>query len=726
MTKAPDQGMKVVTSAVMAPPAFDNMFERRPYITRKDAPATHARMCETVDQDYCLNFNGVDLVVFRYNHENKVGIRMNSDGDFQSKPFIQQFLTWASGDQPVEVEVEFKAPVEMWNIRPQRAKDGEAILGQLGAPLLYGVNGMYFPDWDLLVSWYGVDFSWKQPRVEKTEDGNYSAKMNIVLDESPLVVLVRPHYYHEHLGYEEHQPWKFRPNDKAVTGWCSWEAYHSDVTQKDVEHDAQALKVLKPYGLEYMQLDDGFQQKLIPPQVGDQVSDAWLKLNEKFPDGHKGIVDGIRAGGFEPGIWTNSVLNNKPATEELDIAIKKDNGELMRGDWIVYTMNCLPEMLREQVTPYYKAFRDAGYTYFKSDALRHLIYDGLQEAVRLGILEPEDARARQRAYMEAAREGIGPDAYYLSCWGVLTQSIGICDAMRVATDANPSWGAYSMQLRETARWFFAQRVMFTLDPDHVCVRGDLKWVRMMLSLVSLTGGLFMISDKPSSYDAERLALMQKTMPATAVHTGETGPIDYSTPACTPIPMDADKLSRMSAKRCHITNNTAPFSSLWSIHFDKGGRQWTVVQRAAVTPLEPVSVSLEQFALDPSRKYYAFDFWKQTGFVVDGGALSFDALELGDTTVLALTDITDGVPALVGSDRHVTMDAVSVESAMYANGELVLDLSGFEGLEVRYTIYVPGMRGEAVAEGADATIEKQDDIATVCVKFAGEKAKVVVR
>ena len=30
------------------------------------------------------------------------------------------------------------------------------------------------------------------------------------------------------------------------------------------------------------------------------------------------------------------------------------------------------------------------------------IYDGLQEAVRLGILEPEDARARQRAYMEAA------------------------------------------------------------------------------------------------------------------------------------------------------------------------------------------------------------------------------------------------------------------------------------------------------------------------------------
>ena len=208
--------------------------------------------------------NGVDLVVFRYNHDNKVGLRMNSDGDFQSRPFVQQFLAWASGDQAVEVEVEFKAPVEMWNVRPQRAKDGEAILGQLGAPLLYGVNGMYFPDWDLLLSWHGVSFSWKQPRVEKLDDGQYSAKMDVVLDESPLVVLVRPHYYHEHLGYEEHKPWKFRPNPKAVTGWCSWEAYHSDVSLGELEKTAQVLAPLRKYGLEYMQLDDGYQPPLIP------------------------------------------------------------------------------------------------------------------------------------------------------------------------------------------------------------------------------------------------------------------------------------------------------------------------------------------------------------------------------------------------------------------------------------------------------------------------------
>ena len=161
-------------------------------------------------------------------------------------------------------------------------------------------------------------------------------------------------------------------------------------------------------------------------------------------------------------------------------------------------MDCEPSTLARHVTPYYRALREQGYEYFKSDSLRHLIYDGQQEAVRLGLLDSETASARQSAYMRAAREGIGPDAYYLSCWGVLSQSIGVADAMRVAGDTNPNWCSYSMQLRESARWYFAQRVMFTLDPDVVCVRGQYEYVRMMLSLVSLMGGLYMISDKPET------------------------------------------------------------------------------------------------------------------------------------------------------------------------------------------------------------------------------------
>ena len=45
----------------------------------------------------------------------------------------------------------------------------------------------------------------------------------------------------------------------------------------------------------------------------------------------------------------------------------------------------------------------------------------------------------------------------------------------------------------------------------------------------------MISDPPQTYDLERIELMKKTMPPLEVHSGEIGPVDYSTPACTYIP-----------------------------------------------------------------------------------------------------------------------------------------------------------------------------------------------
>ena len=721
---APQQDSQVVASAAMAPPPVRSMYERRAYVTRPDAPATHARLCEAEEggNAYCLNYNGVDLITMRFPEGTAPGLRAHSDGDFQSQPMIQQFVMWLPEDG--EVEVEFAAPVEMWNMRPRRAQDGEAILGQVGYPLLYGVNGMYLPDWDLLVSWHGLPFAWHGREIE-ADGGTWKAAMTLKAGRKPWVVLIRPHYYSEHLGYATYEPWRFRPNPKAVTGWCSWEAYHSDVTQADIERTAKALRPLRDYGLEYMQLDDGYQTELVPPAPGHDIPESWLNLNERFPGGHKAIVEAMKDGGFIPGIWTNATINNEPAAEKTEYCLRHGDGTLLRGDWIQYVMDCTDETLAKQAAPYYRAFRELGYRYVKSDSLRHLIYDGLQEAVRFGLMEPDTARRRHRAYLEAARKALGRDVYYLSCWGVLTSSIGVCDAMRVATDANPRWGAYSMQLRETARWFFAQRVLFTVDPDHVCVRGELPWARMMLSLVALTGGLFMVSDKAEDYDPTRVELMKKTMPALTTRTAETGPVDYTTPACARMAKDLP-LEEASRLLGHIEDDEAPFSSLWSIAFMQGGRRWNVIQRAAVAPLKAIHVPLDKLALDPGRRYYAFDFWKQTGWTVEDGELSLEALEVGDTSVIALTDITDGLPALVGSDRHVSMDAVSVAEHRASPGRLELKLKGFDGLEVRYTIWPGSLKGGiAAAEGCRAALERNGDTLTLTVTFTGGEARVEI-
>ena len=196
--------------------------------------------------------------------------------------------------------------------------------------------------------------------------------------------------------------------------------------------------------------------------------------------------------------------------------------------------------------------------------------------------------------------------------------------MRVAGDTNPNWCSYSMQLRESARWYFAQRVMFTLDPDVVCVRGQYEYVRMMLSLVSLMGGLYMISDKPETYGESQMELIQRTLPPLATCAAETGPVDYTTPACMYTSGDEQAYCHDIS---HIDDDSCPFSSLWAFHIHHGGRQWCVVQRAAVVPLNALVVSGEALGLDPEREYYSYNFWAQRGTRVSGKAIALPELAL---------------------------------------------------------------------------------------------------
>lgn len=713
----------VKESAAMTMPSLASMLKKRDYPMLKVPPVCHARLSGDPDTMlFVLTYNGFDIIQMQFQQECRPFLRFHSDGDYQSRPFIQQFVIAADRETEVHVTVSF--PHEMAVLRPERAKDGQAILAQWGHPLIHGVNGLYSLLWDYFISWHGYDFAW-QGNAVKAQDGVYQAGFTVRLNTRPFVLLLRPRYYGMHLGYENHQPWLRRPKEEAVSGWCSWEAYHDKVTQENVANAANALAPLRKYGLDTLQLDDGYQNPLVPPAVGKPIGESWLVPNEKFPKGHKGIVEAMRGKGFRAGIWTNATLTNGEASSALPHMLRKENGELLFGDWIQYVIDCTPQMLEAEITPYYQGLRGAGYDYFKSDSIRHLIYDGLQEAVRLGLLSDEEAQERMQAYMRAARKGIGEDAYYLSCWGVLSQSIGVCDAMRVATDANANWHAYSMQLRETARWFFAQRILFTLDPDHVCVRGEFHWVRMMLSLVTLTGGLYMISDKPESYDEKRLELIQKTLPGARVRAAETGPVSYAAPACVSIRPGVE-LTRGSYEIGHYDNvEDAPFASLWCTHFEKEGRSWCVMQRCAVTPLPAMRLPVDALALPNDRLYYAFDFWKQAGAVVSGGILDMPALGLGDTTVIGLYDITDGSPCLVGSDRHVTMDTVSVVDAQPLGKGIRLRLRGFAGLVCRYTVYAPGAAGHVTAQWGVARCERRGDVFVIEAAFSSEEMQLVL-
>ncbi len=360
--------------------------------------------------------------------------------------------------------------------------------------------------------------------------------------------------------------------------------------------------------------------------------------------------------------------------------------------------------------------------YFKTDAIRHLYFDGLQECVRRGLMTDEQADERFRSFLECARKGIGEDAYLLSCWGILSQAVGLADACRIATDANPSWGRIQMQIAEAARCFFAQRILFTIDSDHICARTELEWARMLLSFISVTGGVYMLSDPLECYDEPRLQIIKRTLPSLEVYTAETGSVNYTTPAfCWPA---KKRMTPEEESNCYFENGNNSFGTLWSTFFCMGDRDWVVVLRNALIPLEEEAIALEALGLPAGCRYAVYDFWEDEFLGIVDESVKLKKLQIGHVQVCALTPVSDAAPVLIASDRHVSMDAVSVTEYKSEKGLLRLKLHGIKGESFTYCIY--SEQPCSIEADCRFSVKTEGKLYRVTVAFEDEGAVVIAR
>jgi hypothetical protein len=672
------------------------MIERKINKINSEPPLAHAKHIWNKDTgELVYEYNGRNIIYVKVLDNTKLYFRIGSDGNLQNMPLIQQIFI-ASEEETI-AEVQFNLSNDVLNMKPNRAENGKAIIGQIGRPLLYGVNGIYDINQDLLIEWYGCSWQWLKDRFVINEDGEYTAKMKICLRQTPLIINLKMQYYRMHLGYSYYRPWEKRPKLDSITGWCSWEAYRDKVSENDIKYASEFLgKALSSYGLDYIQIDDGFQQSFVPMKDSNMVADSWLNTNEKFPRGHEYIVKNIKENGLKPGVWTNAVVNNEAFANNSSACIKDIDEKALKGSWINYILNCDQDTLREQVLPYYKGLKVLGYQYFKTDAIRHLWYDGLMEAVRRGIITNNEADKKFRAFLECAREGIGEDAYLLSCWGVLSQAVGIADACRVATDSNPSWRAIYMQIVESGRWFNTQRILFLNDPDHICVRTEIEWARTILSLVSLSGGLFMLSDSINNYDEQRLKMIKQCIPSLTTYTAETGQIDLSYGA----------FARGEYKA---------FSTLWSFHFQTEYRTWCVLGRFATVNLKQEQIPLENLSLNPEIQYIAFDFWIQNFLGIVSNNINCKELIQGNCQIIGLTPL-ESRPQIIASSRHVSMDIVSVKNELWKENVMHINLDGVKDTTETYYFHVP--------EGYEFKYVKSHNL-DVCYEFYEEILKLSV-
>ena len=683
-------------------------------------------------------YNGEDIIIVSLKGAKNPGFRHGSDGSMQSIKNIQQ--VYIELDSPFWAEVCFCLSSDTINMRPQRAQAGQAIIGQNGRLLLDEVNGLYDVDQDLLIDFHGCQWHWLTDRLETDANGKSIARAKMHLSEKPFYINLRTGWYKKHLGYNYHSPWEWKPSQKAIAGWCSWEAFRRNISHSHLEDISSFMSEnLKDYGLEYIQVDDGYQQMPLPCKSDMTMAEGWMTCDkEKFPGGHKSMVETIIKNNLSPAIWTNSNITNPEFPEKNPDAVLWHDGKPMKGEWIDFLYSCTPETLEKHVEPLFRNLKETGFKYIKIDAIRHLLFDGLHEAVRMGKMSNKEAEEKFRAYMEATRRGMGKDMYYLASWGEMHEVIGLADACRISMDANPTWAGIHMQLFESARWFFTQRILFLNDPDHVCVRTKSDWAKSILSLISLSGQLYMLSDTTDAYTKEKLEIIRKTLPPLKTRTAETGPLDLRFPAYTWTKLHgfAVQSDEKPVKPEDITlkevydmagiyptmDDDHPFSSLWAFHLEHGNRLWCVMGRFATVPLKKTKLPLSSLQLHSNAEYHAFDFWdeKYLGRVKN----NFDAkaLDTGQCQIVAF-NLVHEKPQFIASSRHVSMDAISIGNVDFQNDTLSIQLEGIKGTTINYYFHANSRKftGAIAAKGGSVVHQEHNGLIKAAVSFEETKA-----
>ena len=476
-----------------------------------------------------------------------------------------------------------------------------------------------------------------------------------------------------------------------VNGWCSWFYTLDRVTEREVLRNTEfAAEHLAPFGLEYVQVDDGYQRTF-----GD-----W-EGNERFPHGMKWLADRIKAHGFKPGIWIAPYVISEHSDmfkQHPDWLLRRADGSLQRvGNWDgessaaaqaeVIKRYCLdvthPEAAEWLRSLFETIARRWGYEMIKIDFVAWSIL----AAQRYHDPSLSSAAVYRRG-LEIMRAGAGDGCHILDC-GPANTTVGLIDSMRAEADINygyaaAAWKQYFDDPACSAaaagkRYYFHRRTWAT-DVEHVCI--DLlpvEQAQAAATLIALSGGNTISGDRLVELDPVKLGILKKIMPS----FGQAAiPVDL---------LDAD------IPTTFVMRVERPFAS-WSL--------LALFNPDLETPVER-RFSLRRLGLEPTAVHLAFDFWRQrlVGEIEDEIVVS---VEPGSVTLLAL-HAASGAPQLLSTSRHVTQGAIELEDARWDAGAGAFSgvSTGPQRSEHDVFVYVPGehpwtWRGRQIAVPDDAS------------------------
>lgn len=447
------------------------------------------------------------------------------------------------------------------------------------------------------------------------------------------------------------------------TGYCTWySSPHGGAS--DEAHLAELSKVaaekLKPYGFDFVQIDDKWQQG--ERRNGPAKVFSTHNPTGPYPNGMKAAAESIANLGLTPGIWFMPFAGDRQDpffADHQDWFVQRADGTPYWARWGGTSL----DMTNPPTQAYVRSVsarlaHEWGYRYFKMDGLwvgsaTELTYvnngyvkDDLGEAV---FHDPSKSNIEAyRDGLKLVREAAGDDVFFLGCcipqnMRSFGAAFGLVDAMRIGPDNGTSWEALCRgPWHGTNRYFLHGRVWHN-DPDPIYVRPQvpINQARAICSWVTLAGQLNAFSEWLPELPDDRLDLLRRTMPNHGLR-----------------PRPADLFSTDIAR-------------VWLLTDTRSGVRRDVVGLFNWQENKPqeIDVSPAFVGLPEADRLVGYDYWADRFVAPFAGRIQC-TLPPATCRILALRPEAKH-PILVSTSRHITQGMVDVIDEHWNAEDLVL-------------------------------------------------------
>jgi hypothetical protein len=482
------------------------------------------------------------------------------------------------------------------------------------------------------------------------------------------VIRLVPDYFTKTLGVPYYIPNDDSHFPTAPVVWCSWTSYYAEVKEDDIVRNADWLAAhLKPYGFEFVQLDDGYDRA---PNGEHFWIENWDK--EKFPHGPQWLTDHIKSKGLRAGLWLVPNAYAGAFKEHPDWYVYDKQGKVIRDYNTPALDSTNPEVLNF-LKKLFTTLDDWGFEYYKFDG-EHALPQYVPGLDKNRLYDKSvDPLVAYRRRLKLIRETMGPNRFIEGCpAGTPLNGIGYFNSYFNGDDVFNSWqGMYALFSSINANAFLNHLVVYLMPGEGIDVQprmtvaeAEKKRVRSvvgaartretplagfgatlpeahtLVSYVSLTGVVYPLASVMPELPEERVKLLKMTMP--------TMPI-----------LPVDLFSRGTDMRWDRFKTTQPdfyihnYPEILDLKVNARSGVYDVVGftnwRSAPATRE-ISLT-DKLGLDAGASYLAFDFWSQKLLGVVKDRMKID-IEPHDTRVLLIHPFLNR-PQLVGTSRHIT-------------------------------------------------------------------------